>query len=500
MRTINRVYTENMDTAYESTGNANLDFFGAAGASRYNQEQVADLFLKALHEDAAMALRNLFHLRDVRGGKGERDSFRTCMGTFIEWYPEAAVRLLPLVVEYGRWDDTLVYLDSWQTATNAADFIKAQLEADLRNLEEGKGVSLCAKWMPSVNASSKWSRRYSARLAGSMGMTKAEYRKLLSRLRKGNIVERYLTERDYSFTYEKLPGRAMRKYQQAFYRNDGERFAKYLDELACGKLKAKSGTLYPYEIVEPFLPDYYFQALPPTQTALLRAEWRALKAPELAGNTIVVRDGSGSMWGRPLNVATALAILFAEHLTGPFRNKFITFSAYPEIVTLPEGEIDKKIEECAEYRDCTNTDIEAVYDLILEASLLATSPEDYIKRVIIISDMEFDMGTTNVPTFETTKEKYEAVGVPMPEMIYWNVNARGVHFAARADQPNVRFVSGFSQHVLDALDNEEELAKLAAAAEMEDMDEEEAATVDALAFMEETLRKYDEVVAVAFPE
>ena len=70
--------SRNGDTAYISTYDANLDFFGLAAASRYNQEQVSKLFLSAYSEDPSLALMNLLYLRDIRSGLGERDSFRTC--------------------------------------------------------------------------------------------------------------------------------------------------------------------------------------------------------------------------------------------------------------------------------------------------------------------------------------------------------------------------------------------------------------------------------------
>ena len=66
----------------------------------------------------------------------------------------------------------------------------------------------------------------------------------------------------------------------------------------------------------------------------LEALWKAL--PNISvENTLVIRDGSGSMtWGRcggngctPLDVATALAIYMSERNSGEWKDKFITFSS-----------------------------------------------------------------------------------------------------------------------------------------------------------------------------
>lgn len=70
---------------------------------------------------------------------------------------------------------------------------------------------------------------------------------------------------------------------------------------------------------------------------------------------------------------------------------------------------------------------------------------------MIISDMEFDQGTQGVPNYEEFERKFKALGYEMPEVVFWNVNARRVHFAAKADQPNIRLVSGASASVIDAI-------------------------------------------------
>ena len=87
-------------------------------------------------------------------------------------------------------------------------------------------------------------------------------------------------------------------------------------------------------------------------------------------STLVVRDGSGSMQtevgntsATALNVSTALAIYFAEHLKGQFYNKFITFSSRPEMIDMSNAtSLRDKLEICDAHADCSNTNLKA--DLI----------------------------------------------------------------------------------------------------------------------------------------
>lgn len=455
---LNYTYTENGDIAYISTLNANLDYFGIAGASRRRQDNVLDLFKKAWKEAPITATKNMFYLRDVRGGSGERDSFRTSLGYIIQKEPEIALAFMPYVPEYGRWDDVLLYLENSKTKKQAASFIKKQLEKDLTNKRAGKPISLCSKWMPSVNASSKKTRSMALSLANEMSYKISKYRKMLSELRDGIIVEKNLTERDYSFQYEKLPGRALQKYERAFLRNDKNRFDVYKNELKKGTVQAKVQTLYPHEILAKGCNEW-LQINKRADFDYIQSLWNAIERSEDAKNTIVVRDGSGSMAGIPMMVSTAMAILFSEQLTGEFKDKFITFSSLPQLIDLSTCEnLKEKLVICEKHRDISNTDISKVYDLLLKASKNITNPKEYIQRVVIISDMEFDYGTENVPTYETMKEKFDKAGIPLPEIVYWNVDARRVHFAAKADQPNIRFVSGMSKNIIDSIINNESVS------------------------------------------
>ena len=240
----NRTYTrtENDAATYASSGSDTLDFFAAAGALREAGEaEIIVRFTRAFAEHPTYALRTLFYARDVRGGLGERRLFRVLLRHLAFAAPASLEKNLKFVPGYGRWDDLLVLLDTPLEAA-AVRLIRAQLEKDLRAAGEEKPVSLLAKWLPSVNTSSRAARAQARRLAGLFGLSEADYRRMLVRLRRRiALIENALRTRDYTFDYAKQPSKAMFKYRAAFWRNDVERYKAFRG----GKHKPRSGVPSP---------------------------------------------------------------------------------------------------------------------------------------------------------------------------------------------------------------------------------------------------------------
>ena len=70
IRTTNFTETENGAVAHKSTLNKVYDMFALGGAYRNRtDEDCILLFKNAIKEDETLALKCLFYLRDVRGGK-----------------------------------------------------------------------------------------------------------------------------------------------------------------------------------------------------------------------------------------------------------------------------------------------------------------------------------------------------------------------------------------------------------------------------------------------
>ena len=122
------------------------------------------------------------------------------------------------------------------------------------NLEKGWPVTLLGKWLPSVNASSKKTIAQGKKMARALGMSEADYRKALVRLRAAiRILENNMREKDYTFDYETQPSRALFKYRKAFARNDADRYNAFLSDVSKGKAFLNATNVSPYELVLPYL-------------------------------------------------------------------------------------------------------------------------------------------------------------------------------------------------------------------------------------------------------
>ena len=148
--------TENDGLQYRSTHSALLDLFATIGAMREKSEnEVTQSFRNAFHEDALLAMKMLFYARNIRGGLGERRVFRVLLKDIAN-NPQLVEKNIALVPEFGRWDDLFVLFGT-PSEQIMLDFVASQFLNDLRNYKNGdnSNVSLLAKWLPSINTSSK---------------------------------------------------------------------------------------------------------------------------------------------------------------------------------------------------------------------------------------------------------------------------------------------------------------------------------------------------------
>lgn len=451
--------TENGAVAYRTSGSYCLDlFFGAGGMRNAAEDTIAAYVLRAYAEDPEDAMKIIFFARDVRGGLGERRFFRVAVKTLAENHPEAVVRNIANFAEYGRYDDLCTLIDT--PCENAAFAeIKARLDEDISAYNCGGKVSLLAKWLPSVNASSDRTRYSGKRLAKYLGMSDKDYRVTLAQLRKyTDIIENRLRVGDYTFDYAKQPSCAMMKYRKAFIRNDGERYKKYIAKVIKGEAKMNASVLYPYEIVR----NCIFGTRSAAERASLDAAWKSL--PDYTngaanGNAIAVIDGSGSMTCgapvRPIDAALSLGIYFAEHNKGTFANHFITFSRTPRLVEIQGRDITEKVRFCSTFNEVADTNLEAVFELILRTAVKnRVKQSEMPDRIYIISDMEFNacvIGGNSMTIFSAMKKRYARYGYKLPDVIFWNVNSRHSNLPVTMSETGAALVSGFSPAIFDMI-------------------------------------------------
>jgi len=440
----NYTRTENAALTLKSTQSKVLDLFSMGGALRTRkQDEVEQMISQALAEDFNLGLKCLFYLRDIRGGQGERRTFRTGLDILSKYYPKEAQKIVSLIPEYGRWDDIL--------SLEGVD-IKNFLLKQISNDHDSENPSLLAKWLPSENASSKKTKALARALRKYLGLSSKNYRMILSSLRSDlNLVETQMSENLWNtINYSHVPSKANLKYKSAFMKHDEPRYTKFLESVEKGEVKINASTLFPYEIIRDVRKGKSDKALD--------VLWNNL--PDYVRKDdkgIVVADVSGSMgWsneGLPMNVSISLAMYFAERNVGPFANKFITFSGRPELQDVMGNTLSQKVKNLENAHWQQNTNLQAVFDLILNtAKQNNVSQEDLPKTIYIVSDMEFDSATSSwgereQTNFEAIKQKYTDAGYEMPVLVFWNVDSRQKNVPVKQDENGVILVSGCSPSI-----------------------------------------------------
>ena len=442
----NQTVTENGAATHITTESDCLDLFATIGALRRESDsEIVTRFVRAYSENRDIAMKLLFFARDIRGGLGERRVFKVILNWLADNEPATVRKNIAHVAEYGRYDDLLCLMDT-ACEKEMLDALKAQFEADNEALKNGGEVSLLAKWLPSVNASSAETVLFAKKIAKHFGLNDASYRKSLVALRAHiRIIENNLREKDYSFDYSKQPSKAMYKYRKAFIRNDGERYSQFPDKVTTGEAKLHASTLMPYEIITPF----FRRNVSDEERKAINTTWISLEDFGDTENALAVIDGSGSMYGGadpiPATVALSLGIYFAERNKGAFKNHFITFSETPQLVEIKGEDILDKVRYCYGFNEVANTNIQKVFELILEAAKKnSVSQNELPKKLYIISDMEFDYCAedASLTNFEYAKKLFAEAGYTLPEIVFWNVASRNRQQPVTRNEQGVALVSG----------------------------------------------------------
>jgi len=444
--------TENGALTLDKSGSKVLDFYSLGGALRARTDaDVLKIFLNAVDEDALLALKTLFYLRDIRGGQGERKVFRTCLKWLAEHGSAQFTNNMDNIVKFGRWDDLFVAFDTVAEIDMLA-MVKAQLGKDAK--AEDTKLSLLAKWMPSANTSSIATRKLAHRFIKYLKVSPAKYRKTLSKLRKKlNLVESAMSSGDWSaINFEHVPSKANLVYKKAFSRHEPERYTAFIKAVQSGEKKMNAGTLYPYEIIRNIVGDG-------SDKEAIDALWNSMPdfLKDNPHNGLVLPDVSGSMSGcydgtvTPLHVSVSLAIYFAQRSKGFFKDHFLEFSSTSSLVKLRAKNIVDAWNEVSQSTTwCGSTNLQSAFDAILNAAVAHSVPaEDMPSVLYIISDMEFDQACSNNQStnFQVIQQKYSHAGYKMPVICFWNVSARSNQSPVTRDQNGTIMVSGCSPSI-----------------------------------------------------
>ncbi len=457
--------TENGAKGYLTTNKAIVDFNFKISSYRNKSENAIIVdFKKVYYEDPQLALKYIFYVRDIREGLGERRLFRICIKEIINQLDN---RVFDWIAEYGRYDDLFVFFDT-KLEDQMITYVYNQLINDMNNCIANKSVSLLAKWMPSIKTSSKESMMMAKKFINGFNkfnqedkITSKDYRKTLSKLRSYiDVIEKKQCANEWDkINYSTVPSIANLKYKDAFMRHDKIRRTEYLESLERGEIKINSSVTFPHNIVSKY-------NIRNGKDITLEEMWKAL--PNYVNgnsNTIVVRDGSGSMtWSgnndvKPIDIATALAIYFSERCEGVFKDKFITFSSKPELISFEKYKtLQDKLRLCSTYNDCSNTDLKKVFDLVLKTSVANKLTQEEIPTLLIMSDMEFDNACVENPDeklFITIAKEFNQYGYKLPKLVFWNICSRTNTIPITQNELGVILVSGYSPAICKMILQEE---------------------------------------------
>ena len=210
----------------------------------------------------------------------------------------------------------------------------------------------------------------------------------------------------------------------------------------------------PHDIIAPL----YTQKVTADERRAIDVTWSAQEDFTRGENALVVADGSGSMYcgvkPMPAAVAQSLAIYFAERNHGVFHNHFMTFSMRPQLVEIKGADILEKVQYCASFNECANTNLQAVFDLIFFTAVQHRLPQSELpQKIYIISDMEFDACASNasLTNFESAKRKFEVEGYTLPQIVFWNVCSRNRQQPVTKNEQGIALVSGSSPRIFSML-------------------------------------------------
>lgn len=444
--------TENGAVALNTTESKLLDLFGSIGSLRgADKNRITRLFADAYKEDALFATKIAFYARDIRGGLGERQTFRILLRYMAEYHPEALLPNLDLIGVYGRYDD-LYELIGTPLEDEMWAAMKKQFEEDLRNLNDDKAISLLAKWIKTADASSEKTRKLGILTAQKLDYPVYNFKRIVrSMRRKIGVIESLMSAGRWDeIEYSAVPSRAMMIYRKAFEKHDENRYKAFINKAVTGEAKINSSTLYPYDLIEKIWSMGLWGGGNVKEDKAVEAQWRQLpNYVEENTNALVIADTSGSMSGRPMATSVGLAIYFAERNKGAYHDMWMSFSSNPHIHLIKGETLAQKIRSIDMNDWSGNTDLRAAFNLVLDIAVKNNVPQEEMpKSLIVISDMEIDRcGNREWTFYEKMSAKFHEAGYEIPNIIFWNVDSRHDVFHADSKRVGVQLCSGQSASV-----------------------------------------------------
>ena len=508
-------FTENGAVTNVSTGSLIVDQFGKAG--NFRGRPIAEVFddqAKIWAENPEAAMRFPFYLRmitrkvkvnadhetdKVQSGQGARDeSFKRLLWIAQE-QPEAFynnIWALPLV---GSWKDlwTLMFYDIKENIKCLNQ--KAIFEVIAQGLLCDTHVDLIKKYMPRIKSYSKCKTEWTTvtnelakAFAAQMGITYKEYNKMKSS-GKAHDFQKLICSRNYKdLNWNHIPGRALNLLVSSkFLSNHGlkDNYTKWIMEQPVAKF-----TGYVFELAKRLREargsrSYYYSRstnIPIELKHTLDAQFKGLVDKARADGKITENvwcclDTSGSM-NQPVkglkdiycsDVATSLALFFADLNTGPFHNKVIMFDNVSTPYDMKGESFCDRIMNLPSV-GCGGTNFQSAVDEIIK--IRKAHPEipleQYPTTILVVSDMQFNPSNrgyyggsirkqeTNYEySVNSLKKVFPSDFVDNMKFIWWDCVSRygNTDYEGDAITSGCTFFSGFDGSIISMLLGEDKV-------------------------------------------
>jgi hypothetical protein len=452
-----------------TTNNACVDLFFKMNQDLHQNPNFVEWIDNSWEESPLDTMKIIFQSRDCRGGKGTKKTFINAMKYLSYEHPEWVEQNMSIIPTFGRYKDWIELIND-KTRYQIIYLICKQLKEDITNMNEGKSISLLAKWIPSerkkLNKNNNITKTITKQLYGEH--EKEPYKRFrkeyLTPLRYYlKIVENYMcSNRWEEIDFSIVPSCAMNRLKNAFQKHTPEKFADWLNAVKEGKSKINAKQLQPHELAKHYIngSDY---------DEVIELQWQQIvENTSKLGNfedSIVLSDVSGSMEGVPMEVSIALGILISSLTVEPFRNTVISFHTNPTVHIIPDSctTLQQKVESMKQVPWGGTTDLYKVFELILNrAKQYGLNPNQMPKRLYILSDMQFDTAIDNTysnnTVFESIEYMYSKTIYKRPDIIFWNLRSdTTIDFPVSESQNGVATISGFSPSILKNILNGDEI-------------------------------------------
>jgi len=427
---LNTKRTENGDISYKTTGNNLTDLFFM---TPYFEKHLDQVHIGSSEKEKVFSM----YVRDARYGLGRRDLGRELM-------KQAQVSPINIVLA-GRFDDL------WHIPTKD--------NLNYLHIKATLGDELAKKWCPRLTGKDK---RIAKALCKMWGYTEKEYRQLIktdktveyklsyAEKQDGTPLNELFNQGEYKhplvdeINFEQVPSLAMTKYLKTFNTREdiAPRFKEYIEKVKENKAKVNTSTA---NVHDAYKINTYWTTQSTEASDIIGKKIVDNATIGVEMNAICVLDTSGSMgWQGDNNSllakATSVAHGIATHSTyAP--NQVISFSSRPQLMTI-KGDTLAEQYKSMYTGDCSNTDFGKVMELL-------KGLKKYPEYIIVMSDMEFDIGSQQSKNeLMALFKKYEA----NTKLIWWNFNDRNRTVPEFDEYGNI-YLSGYNLQMLKLLEN-----------------------------------------------